>query len=766
MAQYLILHGHFYQPPRENPWTGVIPKQKSAAPFSNWNKKITRECYGANSASRILNRDGKIVEIMNNYEHISFNFGPTLLGWLKEEAPNVYRRILEADKKSIKRNQGHGNAIAQSYNHSILPLDSEEYAETQIIWGLEDFRSHFGRDSEGLWLPECAINQKTAELLVRNGVKYTILNPRQAASYGAPEDRNFTQLHHRPIPSHEPYFLETRAGNLTVFFYNPELSSGISFDHFLRDADQLLERVRQLQKRHINNSVLTAATDGEIYGHHEPFGDMCLAAFIQKIRSGREFQMTNFGRYLELYPPTKLVTLEQSEENNGSSWSCSHGIERWRSNCGCVTGSRDGWRQDWRAPLRKAITECSQEINLIYSTEMHRLTKKSPQKVRNSYIKLLSGTETAEQFFDEYDIPADEQSSALSLLESQKYSMFSFTSCGWFFADLAGIEPVQNLAYLIESIYLLPETYQEVLIGHLETELEKAQSNLGISGREVLRSQVLDEITRVEAVAAVGIFRRLLGIENTKYGIFDFVHCSIRPGSKGMSCKGMISIKNRSIEKTYQLNYRILYMDSTLHLQIGSSQIGDRVLPLDRLPEEAKKLAGRILTLNLEEDLLKPVLEFYEKAKEHFQTSKSIGIEPSAVLYKTVELGTTRYLEQLIPRHNTMMSSEALTELTNLLSFSTRNELAIHLPLKRLSRHIAAIMSIESMDNERVNYLKKIMDISDRNNAKLDITVLQTHIYEHLRKKPGDSIALSCAEALGFEPAEIVSGSLKELIYP
>jgi len=497
MQNKLIIHGHFYQPPREDPWSGLIPVQKSAAPYSNWNYRITRECYAANAFSKILDNKGSILDIVNNYRYISFNFGPTLLSWLKDSSPEVYNRIIEADRQSFKFNKGHGNAIAQSYNHSILPLCSTEEARTQIIWGLKHFEFHFGRVSEGLWLPEAAVNSSILDLLIEEGIKFIILSPWQAGAYSVKSSIKWQALADQPIPSDRVYQINRPEGSIALFFYNHSLASGISFSHFLHSADSLYTQISSFKSSDPVKNLINIATDGEIYGHHEPFGDMCLAALIRLIEKRDDFQLTNYGLYLEEHPPQFLVKLKGGEDNLGTSWSCSHGVSRWYKDCGCADGGKEGWNQRWRKPLRETLNKLKNKLEHAYLAEMKGFSSFDPIALRNHYIEVIQGhsnrKEFADSFLDKIN-KQDENSEAtfFNLLEGQKYAMFMFTSCGWFFADLSGIETIQNLAYAVRAIELYsPFTGDKLLKSFLQS-IGSAHSNIAKqgSGREIVEKHV------------------------------------------------------------------------------------------------------------------------------------------------------------------------------------------------------------------------------------------------------------------------------------
>lgn len=466
---YFTIHGHFYQPPRENPWTGLIENQPSAKPFHDWNERIASECYSPNSASRILSPNGRIVEIVNNYDFMSFNMGPTLMGWIRTNTPDTYRRIQEADKRSQERLNGHGNAIAQVYNHIIMPLASEQDKRTQIHWGIEDFKFHFGRMPEAMWLAETAINLETVVELIRAGIKFTILSPTQADSFRKFGDTDWTGCSNTDIDTTRPYRIYPRDkegnlvcdGYLDVFFYNPWLSSAVGFEHLLRDAGTFGKRITDAwDAKREEPQLVSIGTDGESYGHHEPFGDMCAAWLYNRYAPEHNMVPVNYGWYLEKFPPMHEVLLKNFH-SEGCAWSCAHGVGRWYRDCGCSTGGGPDWNQKWRGPLRDAFNHLKKLADKIFIGEFSRYSKIDPWDARNLYIQTLVAPENQErrkQFIKDTLLHPDKEeevAKAMRLLEIQKFCLFSFTSCGWFFNDIEGLEPVQNMRYALRAMELL-----------------------------------------------------------------------------------------------------------------------------------------------------------------------------------------------------------------------------------------------------------------------------------------------------------------------
>lgn len=509
MAIHLVIHGHFYQPPRENPWTGEIERQSSAAPFHDWNARIVADCYEPNARSRVLDESGRILDIVNNYERISFNVGPTLLSWLVEAAPEVWEALLQADRDSLAR-LGHGNAIAQAYNHMILPLATPRDRQTQIRWGIREFQRRFGRTPEAVWLPETAVDAATLGLLVQAGMRYLILSPAQVARWRPMGDSRWITPAEAELDPRRPYRWRLRDGQgnlqgeqgIDVCFYHAPLSRGISFQHYLRDAGALAGRIAEAAAG-FPDPLILIATDGESFGHHEKFGDMCLATLFAREAPRRGFQVSNLAAYLATHRPAWEVELLPQ-----SAWSCSHGVGRWREDCGCSTGGGPGWTQRWRRPLRQGLDRLRDLLAGIFTEEIAPLLRDG-WAARDDYIELLlDSSEPAQaEFFARHarrPLAGEERAKALRLLEMQHQAMLMYASCGWFFSDISGIETVQNLRYAARAIELAAPFAPLDLEAILLESLERARSNVAAhkDGRHIWERQVRpSRVTAEDAVA-------------------------------------------------------------------------------------------------------------------------------------------------------------------------------------------------------------------------------------------------------------------------
>lgn len=501
-TRFVAIHGHFYQPPRESPWLERIEVQDSAAPYHDWNARVTAECYAPNTAARRVDEQGRIVDIVDNFAALAFDVGPTLMTWLERERPDVYGAILEADRTS-QLARGHGNAIAQAYGHAILPLCSRRDKVTQVRWGLADFRHRFGRDAEGLWLPETAVDRETLEVLAEEGVRFTLLAPEQAASvrersgeWGPGADRLDPRQAYRWDGGH--------GRTLALFFYDGAISHAIAFDGLLRSGEALASRLLAGFEGDSRPQLVQVATDGETYGHHHQFGEMALAAACARIEASGAATLTNHAAFLAAHPPTK-----EARVVDGSSWSCIHGVERWRSDCGCRAGRHPGWTQGWRGPLREALDWLRDAADALYEARMATLAK-DPWAARDAYVEvLLDGRPSTGAAFLERHAPRplDEGSriQMLRCLELQRHRLLMYTSCGWFFDEISGIETVQVLRYAARVLQLAQALGGDAgLEKGFVRRLAAAPSNMPAfrDGAGVWRSLVAPSVTDLSRVAA------------------------------------------------------------------------------------------------------------------------------------------------------------------------------------------------------------------------------------------------------------------------
>jgi len=472
--KFICIHGHFYQPPRENAWLEVIEVQDSAHPYHDWNERISAECYAANAASRIL-ENGVIKDIVNNYSKISFNFGPTLLSWMETNDPETYQGILDADKESIKNFSGHGSAVAQVYNHMIMPLANSRDKKTQIIWGIRDFKSRFARRPEGMWLAESAVDIESLELLAENKIKFTILAPRQAKAFRKIGDEGWHELREKNVPTKRPYQYNLPSGkSIILFFYDGDISQSVAFNGLLNDGQKFAHKLLDGFDKESNEPQLVhVATDGETYGHHHKHGDMALAFSLEYIEKHTQANITNYAEYLSKVSIDYEVQIHES-----SSWSCVHGVERWRNDCGCNTGNAK-LHQKWRAPLRETLDWLRDQVNAVYEQEASQILR-DPWEARDEYINVIlkRNDDSIRRFLKDHCTKDVEPNRVFRLMEMQRHAMLMYTSCGWFFDEVSGIETIQILQYACRAIQLISQIVGKDLEEEFISRLEAAPSNI------------------------------------------------------------------------------------------------------------------------------------------------------------------------------------------------------------------------------------------------------------------------------------------------
>ena len=499
MEKYICIHGHFYQPPRENAWLEVIEVQDSAHPYHDWNERISAECYAPNTASRILNEKAVIKNILNNYSRLSFNFGPTLLSWMEVNDQETYRAIQDADKESIKNFGGHGSAMAQVYNHIILPLANRRDKETQIIWGIRDFESRFNRKPEGMWLAETAVDIESLELLAKHDIRFTVLAPRQARAFRKIGEVEWNPLVTETVDTRRPYRCELPSGkSITLFFYNGNISQGVAFNGLLNDGKKFAHSFLDSFDQDTEPQLAHIATDGETYGHHHKHGDMALAFCIDYIERNKRSRLTNYAEFLAKFPPT-----HEAQIHENSSWSCVHGIERWRSDCGCNSGGTPSWNQQWRKPLREALDWLRDELITIFEREGSAILR-DPWAAREDYINVIlrRNDDTIRKFLRDHCIRPVEQNLVLRLMEVQRNAMLMYTSCGWFFDEISGIETTQIMQYACRAMQLISQVSAVNLEEEFLRRLKLAPSNLPAlnNGAEVYWRYVLPSKTNLQRV--------------------------------------------------------------------------------------------------------------------------------------------------------------------------------------------------------------------------------------------------------------------------
>jgi len=743
----LILHGHFYQPPRENPLVDIIPQQPSAKPHADWNERIYDDCYRANAFSRYLDGYGHIRAIVNNYEYISFNFGPTLLNWLEQYHKATYRKIIDADKKSLER-LGHGNAIAQAYNHTILPLANRDDAETQIIWGIQDFIHRFDRSPEGIWLPETAVNKMVVDLLHDAGITFVILSPWQCAKVET-ENGSHIDVDGNTVPYDTPFLIEGESGNtISAFFYHPQLASSISFGHMLRDADSMygaLEHIVQNDRPRL----LHTATDGEIYGHHEPFGDMALAALIRKVHEKDRFEFSNYATYLETHPATRGAILHDGEEKKGTSWSCAHGVSRWYKDCGCHTGGEDSWNQRWRTPLRDAFATLGSAVDEIFAVKIGELfdQKVDPKDLLHDYSSVLSKQEDITSFIERWEhktdmIIADHRMLA-ELLEGQKYKHYTFTSCGWFFSDLSGIEPRQNIHYAVRAM----ELYQRFTDKNLQQEvlplLAEAKSNkrhVG-SGRSIAKSYMTGVGGEAEAGAYFLMNKNFARAEDqkTRYGKYRLTaYKAMEDGSYLFEVLDTSTLRQDTLRMEVGTEPENGYL---VEMEITDDSTGDKRthtfssahIPVKML-DEVYTWIDRSLS-RITDDQLEHIAH---DIRHYSLLIKNGRTAPSETLY-IENMGTClRALRSIFTTPDTLPWEHKRESISHLLGFIKRKgrqkeyEIVQTIFSNELVR-VSTLVAEHGFTYERASYLLEVLNVAREQGIQPTVTHAQESLYPYIK---------------------------------
>lgn len=740
----LILHGHFYQPPRENPLTDIIPKQPSAAPYEDWNERIFHDCYNSNSHSRYLDSNGRIISLTNNYAYISFNFGPTLLHWLEEKHPETIELLYEADRSSIER-LGHGNAMAQSFNHTILPLDSEKDAKLQIDWGIQDFQHVFKRDPEGMWLPECGINESVIDLLSESGIKFVVLSPWQCKMV-EDESGDLKNLDGKAAPYWEPFILEgKKGGKISAFFYHPGLAEGISFGHMLRSADGLYKYVKDLKEREMRPLIHTA-TDGEIYGHHEPYGDMALAAMIKKVEEKDDFIFDNYASYLERNPATKRAVLHEGEMGLGTSWSCSHGVSRWFKDCGCHTGGEDGWNQRWRGPLRSGLNNLSQKLERIFDEEIEKVFsgRIESQRLLSMAGEVFSGSKSLGAFLNmlqaDYGLEEKDRVKVAHLISGMKNKHFSFTSCGFFFSDISGIEPRQDIKYALYAISMFQSFCKEDLLLPFLSDLREAKSNIKNQGDGMTIAQEEMKWLSGEVEAALYFFmNRSFALKDdykSRYG--QFLLMSYTESEENPN----IEIMDRESQESF--SFTILSAISIEHgINLYICENDNEMRPMRRFRIQNSEIPMRMLD---------EIMDWIDRSMTKIEFNEIVSLSNNIKNFSTlvrnskyIPMGTLllenlgmalKILKSMFISHSYISSKDRREIIGSMLDFVSKNGRSEDFnSIKRIAQsffeNLATKVKKEGLTENNAEETIQIIGILRNHSIEPEVSSLQDIIYEY-----------------------------------
>lgn len=624
---FLTIHGHFYQPPRENPWLEAIELQDSAAPFHDWNERINNECYNPNSVSKIVDSRNRILDVVNNYSLISFNFGPTLLSWMENFAPLAYERIIKADIESVQERDGHGNAIAQVYNHMIMPLANEKDKQTQVLWGIKDFEARFGRKPEGMWLAETAVDDDSLRVLAENGIKYTVLSPYQALKTRKLGDKDWVDVSWGNIDPAKPYRYNIKSAPdkyIDLFFYDGAISKSVAFDDILKDGNKFVRRLKEgVSDGRTYNQLVNIATDGESYGHHTKFGDMALS-YVLRVRAKEEgFTIVNYAQYLAKHTSENEVDIKQ-----GSSWSCFHGVGRWKEDCGCSTGGHPGWNQKWRKPLREALDYLRDELVTIYEKEGKNYFP-NPWNARNNYIDvILDRSELTvkkfqtENFHD--NLSSEQKVKAMELLEMQRQAMLMYTSCGWFFSEISGIETTQIMKYAARAMQLAQSFSKKDLEKHFLELLDEAKSNFQEfgTGKDIFERFVKPSIVTMKQIGSLWAISSLYQDFEEEEDVYCY-------RIKKNSYKTVKSGTSQLVMGHIEIQSRITLQKSNIMFALMQYAGGDFHCAIKEFSDEseysaAQKELFRIFMLHPLTETIRALDEYF--GKEYF-TLKDIFIE-------------------------------------------------------------------------------------------------------------------------------------------
>jgi alpha-amylase/alpha-mannosidase (GH57 family) len=590
----VCVHGHFYQPPRENPWLEEIETQDSAHPYHDWNARVCAECYARNASARILDDQDRIVRITNNYARMSFNFGPTLLSWMEHNAGPVYAAIQAADAQSRERFSGHGSALAQAYNHMILPLANPADRYTQVLWGIRDFEHRFGRTPEGMWLPETAVDLATLETLAELGIRFTILSPHQAEGVRPLDSDEWYDVSDGSIDPHRAYRQHLDSGReLAIFFYDGAIAREVAFDGLLNNGDVFARRlVDAFDDAREDGQLVHIATDGETFGHHHRYGDMALAYALERLDSGDTARLTNYAEFLAQHPPAWEVQIKEN-----TAWSCPHGLERWKTDCGCSSGQRSDWHQGWREPLRNALDWLRDTLAAAYAEHGGRLFK-DVRRARNDYIKVIldRSPQNVEAFLAQQTTAAPDAAGrvkALKLLEMQRQALLMYTSCGWFFDELSGIETVQVIQYAGRAVQMANDLFGDTIESEFLERLAAAKSNIPMhrDGAHIYEKWVKPASVDLKKVGAHYAISALFEDYPEQASIFCYTvdrrDLHTAEAGKAKLAAGRTEVVSQITRETARLDYAVLHM--------GDHNISCGIRPLrDKVYDE---MAGEVMAL-------------------------------------------------------------------------------------------------------------------------------------------------------------------------
>lgn len=784
--KFLTIHGHFYQPPRENPWLEAIELQDSALPFHDWNERINKECYNPNSVSKIVDSRNRILDMVNNYEHMSFNFGPTLLSWMEQFAPLTYERIIKADIESVEQHSGHGNAMAQVYNHIIMPLANENDKQTQVKWGIRDFEYRFGRKPEGIWLAETAVDDDTLRVLEENGIKFTVLSPYQALKMRKEGDKDWTDVswgNIDPARSYRYYIKSAPGKYIDLFFYDGAISRSVAFDELLKDGNKFARRLKEgVSDCRDYPQLVNIATDGESYGHHTKFGDMALAYVLQIKAKEEGFTITNYAEYLDKYRSDYEVDIKQA-----SSWSCFHGVGRWKEDCGCSTGGHPGWNQKWRKPLREALDYLRDELAKVYDEEGAKYFNANPWDIRNKYINVILDRNelNIKKFQNENFLPnlSEEQKvKAMELLEIQRQAMLMYTSCGWFFSEISGIETVQIMKYAARAMQLAANFTKKDLEKRFTEILAEAKSNIAEygSGRDIFNNFVKPSIVTTKQIASLWALSSLYQDFEDEENVYCYTvkrdeYQKVQKGNSNLVI-GHIEIKSQiTLQKSNLMFALMQYSGGDFHCAIKEysddaefnkmkndliktfmlnplteiirsldEYFGKEYYTLKDIFIEERRKVLQILLKDKMEKFARNYQDMYDEAKGSIYHMQNLGLAIPDEFKIAASYALSRKFNELVKHSGGFVDPGTIQEASN-INFETRN-----MGIKLDKTPSNAIFSKKILQNinrlaysfeiQQADVVLELFDYAEKLELEIDISEAQNIYYSKIYHKIGDII--------------------------
>ena len=798
--QSFVIHAHFYQPERLNPWTSQLDPEPSAAPDRDWNARILRQCYRPNGAARIFDAPGRVERIVNNYERLSFNFGPTLLRWLERHDARTYANILDGDWRSRLR-LGHGNALAQAYNHMILPLANARDRRTQIHWGQADFAHRFGRDAEGMWLPETACNREVVDDLIDAGVAFTVLAPYQAArvrfaggEWEDAADRIDIGRAYRHAHS------DGSGRSLAVFFYDGTLAQTLAFDPATADAHVLLQRITAAGGG--DEALVHAALDGETFGHHHPFGELGLAYALFEAADQHGLEPTNYARWLADHPPTDDVEVVGGE---GTAWSCSHGVGRWARDCGCSTDAQPGWNQEWREPLRAALDVVRDAAIEAFEDRGADLLR-DPWKARDDYIAVRLGSMTQADYLDRHarrGLTDAQKEDLWVLLESQRHAMVMYTSCGWFFSDVSGLETVYVLRYAARVLGWLSELGWKTPTADVLEVLSQARSNrpeMG-TGADVWRTHVEPAAVTATRVAAHTALRGLVNslpsheeagghavrlsehrtessgrLRLTTAHLVVVSHATGRTSDFAVAALHLGGLDFHGVVAAYPGDTE--YADAVARLWsafptegmagllqlIGEVFTGETFGLEQALPEGRQEVVGAIFS-DLTERFAEQYARLYHDHQRTLESLTAAGYELPRDLRAAAQLTLSDDIERELAKARAAgEDAGAFDAITQILAVA--REQGYQLDVSAVEKHVsnavagAAVAAAASLAPDDVDVVRRWLDLAAELSVQPDLLVAQEHVYDvALRARAGRlapdqaDVVAALADLVGLAPS-------------